>query len=54
MTNYEHQVTQHQNGTVEPTDGSKGPHSDWYSYGMQSEGQEWKNEEKKDISKELL
>lgn len=41
---HEHQVTQHQDGHVETTDGSDGPHGDWYGYGKPSGGEEWPTE----------
>lgn len=41
LRDHEHQVTQHEHGQVDPTDGSSGPHGDWYSYGKPVSGDEW-------------
>jgi len=34
-------VTQHEKGQVDPTDGSSGPHGDWYSFGKPTGEQQW-------------
>jgi len=34
----EHQVVIHQHGHVDVTDGSQGPHGDWYMYGKPKDG----------------
>ena len=44
LVEHEHQVTQHQDGHTETTDGSEGPHGDWYSYGKPTGGDEWPTE----------
>ena len=42
IVDHEHQVTQHQDGFVDPTDGVDGPHGDWYMYGKPTSEQPWK------------
>ena len=41
LREHEHQVVQHPEGSVETTDGSEGPHGDWYSHGKPNGGTEW-------------
>lgn len=44
IAEHEHQVVQHEQGHIESTDGSQGPHGDWYSHGKPSGGDEWPQE----------
>lgn len=41
LVDHEHQVTQHQDGHIDPTDGSEGPHGDWYMHGKPLGEQQW-------------
>ena len=41
LLDHEHQVTQHQDGHVDPTDGLDGPHGDWYMHGKPVSEQQW-------------
>jgi len=34
-------VTQHQNGEIDPTTGSDGPHGDWYMHGKPLSDTQW-------------
>lgn len=40
----EHQIVQHQDGHVDPTDGLNGPKGDWYMYGKPLVDTEWPQE----------
>lgn len=44
LQEHEHQIVQHQDGHIETTDGSLGPHGDWYMYGKPLSGTEWPRE----------
>jgi hypothetical protein len=41
LVDHEHQVTQHQDGHIDPTDGTEGPHGDWYMFGKPHGDDQW-------------